>query len=294
MPRPSAKRSIGCPSIFREMPEKPTSPPSRRAASAPRMPPPEVQDAHFVVAAGVPPAVEPWRPARRKNRATLLDAGNYCTAIQLLDADPGGKMPPSTAGETPAATRQPSRPGVAVPAAEPDVRRRNEPSPPCGKPARKKLAVPVMGVPQVSQPAVSPISQSAGRSAVGWPSGVAPTFLSAVSRAFLPAGRRDDSDVRFLGDAGPTGKSAERQTRMSAVRVWSRTRLAVRWPNGPQVGPAARDAIRQTGPAKREAVRGKSPSPTAATERPARAGSPPSFFLYQHPEGVPAFNLSTF
>jgi hypothetical protein len=147
------------------------------------MPPPEVQDAHFVVAAGVPPAVEPWRPARRKNRATLLDAGNYCTAIQLLDADPGGKMPPSTAGETPAATRQPSRPGVAVPAAEPDVRRRNEPSPPCGKPARKKLAVPVMGVPQVSQPAVSPISQSAGRSAVGWPSGVAPTFLSAVSRA---------------------------------------------------------------------------------------------------------------
>ena len=125
-------------------------------------------------------------------------------------------------------------------------------------------------------------------------SGVSQAFLSAVSRAFLPAGCRDDSGVRFLGGAWPTGKSAERQTRMSAVRVWSRTRLAVRWPNGPQVGPAARDAIRQTGPAKREAVRGKSPSPTAATERPARAGSPPSFFLYQHPEGVPAFNLLAF
>ena len=47
---------------------------------------------------------------------------------------------------------------------------------------------------------------------------IAQTFLSAVSRAFLPAGRRDESDVRFIRGAGPTGKSAVRQTRMSALR----------------------------------------------------------------------------
>jgi hypothetical protein len=58
-----------------------------------------------------------------------------------------------------------------------------------------------VGVPPVSQPAVSPISQSAGRCEVGLPFDVAQTFLSAVSRAFLPAGRRDDSNVRFLGGA---------------------------------------------------------------------------------------------
>ena len=119
-------------------------------------------------------------------------------------------------------------------------------------------------------------------------SGVSQAFLSAVSRAFLPAGCRDDSGVRFLGGAWPTGKSAERQTRMSALRVWSRTRLAVRWANGLRVG---KPAIQQTG---KSAVRGNSRSPSAADECPARTGGLPSFFLYQHPEGVPAFNLLAF
>jgi hypothetical protein len=32
-------------------------------------------EARIVVAAGILPAVEPWRPARRKKRATRLDAG---------------------------------------------------------------------------------------------------------------------------------------------------------------------------------------------------------------------------
>jgi len=41
--------------------------------------------------------------------------------------------------------------------------------------------------------------------------GVAQTFLSAVSRAFQPAGQRDHSDVHFLCRVGPTGKSVVRQ-----------------------------------------------------------------------------------
>jgi hypothetical protein len=74
---------------------------------------------------------------------------------------------------------------------------------------------------------------------------------------------------------------------MSALRVCNRTQLAVRWANGLRVG---KPAIQQT---RKSAVRGKSPSPVTATDRLARAGSPPSFFLYQHPEGVATFNLLT-
>ena len=47
----------------------------------------------------------------------------------------------------------------------------------------------------------------------GWPTVVPQTFLSAVARAFLPAGRGNHSGVGCGCGAGPTGKSAERQTK---------------------------------------------------------------------------------
>jgi hypothetical protein len=50
------------------------------------------------VAAGVPPAVEPVRPGGRSIKVS--------TVLENSSANPGGKMPPSTAGGTPAATGQ--------------------------------------------------------------------------------------------------------------------------------------------------------------------------------------------
>ena len=49
-------------------------------------------------------------------------------------------------------------------------------------------------------------------------SDVAQTFLSAVAQVFQPAGRVGNSRGCLAIDALPTGKSAERQTRMSALR----------------------------------------------------------------------------
>jgi hypothetical protein len=40
------------------------------------------------VAAGVPPAVEPWRPARRKNHGTLGDAGHDRATVQPPGVSP--------------------------------------------------------------------------------------------------------------------------------------------------------------------------------------------------------------
>jgi hypothetical protein len=53
------------------------------------------------VAAGVPPAVEPGVPPGGTSASTTASLVNS-------NANPGGKMPPSTAGETPAATLQSS------------------------------------------------------------------------------------------------------------------------------------------------------------------------------------------
>jgi hypothetical protein len=103
-------------------------------------------------------------------------------------AGPGGKMPPSTAGETPAATNQRQ-------ATEPN---RLFPDP------HRPFAV-AAGI----LPAVEPW-RPARRT-------VAQTFQSAVSRAFQPAGCRNVSGDSSAFSAGPTGKSAIRQTGMSAL-----------------------------------------------------------------------------
>ncbi len=46
---------------------------------------------------------------------------------------------------------------------------------------------------------------------------VAQTFLSAVPQVFQPAKRGDNSSTRLATKTSPTGKSAKRQTRMSAL-----------------------------------------------------------------------------
>jgi hypothetical protein len=56
----------------------------------------------ITVAAGVPPAVEPGVPPGGKSGTNGQATGNTDAAV-TLDKGPGGKMPPSTAGETPAA-----------------------------------------------------------------------------------------------------------------------------------------------------------------------------------------------
>ena len=57
------------------------------------------------VAAGVSPAVEPGVPPGGKNAATSKLAESS-EAARVFNASPGGRMPPSTAGETPAATAE--------------------------------------------------------------------------------------------------------------------------------------------------------------------------------------------
>src|SRR6058998_290086 len=62
------------------------------------------------LAAGVPPAVEPALTAKRFVQCVVQSSRPADTAPAFLAwqkarrPDPGGKMPPSTAGETPAAT----------------------------------------------------------------------------------------------------------------------------------------------------------------------------------------------
>src|SRR5580700_10155038 len=56
------------------------------------------------VAAGVPPAVEPGLPARRKEPDVVRRCWKVCELAGKTSAVPGGRMPPSTAGGTPAAT----------------------------------------------------------------------------------------------------------------------------------------------------------------------------------------------
>jgi hypothetical protein len=51
-----------------------------------------------VVAAGILPAVEPGFPARRKNLAPAMDAGNVAGRVLNPPSHPGGKMPPRSFG----------------------------------------------------------------------------------------------------------------------------------------------------------------------------------------------------
>ena len=62
------------------------------------------------MALGLLPAVEGARPAARKNRTKLIDGGEFYFASILAISGfvPPGKVPGSTAGETPAATNKSS------------------------------------------------------------------------------------------------------------------------------------------------------------------------------------------
>jgi hypothetical protein len=62
-----------------------------------------------------------------------------------------------------------------------------------------------------SVPEIAPSAQNCAKI-------VAQTFLSAVPQVFQPAKRGDSSSVRLATKTSPTGKSAKRQTRMSAPR----------------------------------------------------------------------------
>jgi hypothetical protein len=65
---------------------------------------------HFAVAVALPPALESGVPPGGKTDPCPGRYNNWRVRLEP-GVGPGGKMPPATAGETPAATKTPLRPG---------------------------------------------------------------------------------------------------------------------------------------------------------------------------------------
>jgi len=84
-----------------------------------------------VVEAGVSPAAEPGRPARRGKSLLARGTSDWRINLSRPPMSPGGRMPPSTAGETPAATTGVCRVSTNLKIVGIDFRRltRSHPSP---------------------------------------------------------------------------------------------------------------------------------------------------------------------